>query len=78
MSPGGADPADVDERPDDRAHHLPAERLGADVVAQTPSPRSTHDDSSTRRVVVDPSGPFRQNDDEVVLADERVGAESQP
>ena len=35
-------------------------------------------DSSTRRIVVDPSGPLRQNDGEVVLAEERVGAEPQP
>ena len=53
--------ADVDERADDRPHHLPAERGGADLVAQHAvahvAPLAT---SSTRRIVVEPAGPLRQ------------------
>ena len=54
--------ADLDERADDRAHHLPAERDRADLVAQHAVAFVDPRDSCTVRIVVEPSGPLRQND----------------
>ena len=56
--------ADVHHRADDRAHHLPAERVGADLVAQhavaeVEPPRLEH---PPRRRLTSP-GPLRQNDE---------------
>ena len=64
MSPGRRLPgADLHERADDRAHHLPAERVGADLVAQHAvalvDPRATRARGAS---VDEPSGPLRQND----------------
>ena len=53
--------ADVDERADDRAHHLPAERRGTDLVAQHAVARVAPRASRGRAAsVVDPAGPLRQ------------------
>ena len=69
---------DVDERADDRAHHLPAERAwpGCRSAACRRRGRATTE-SNTRRTVVEPGRPLAAERREVVLAEERVGRHAQ-